>query len=84
MKSIMMLYILTNLPIENSAVKFSNTYFLNEKDWIPIKFQWSLFPNGTIDNKSAMVQVMSWRQTGNKPFTCTNADPVHRCIYVRH
>ena len=24
-------------------------------------------PNGTIDNKSAMVQVMAWCQTGDKP-----------------
>ena len=44
-----------------------------------------------IDNKSALVQVMAWCWTGNKPLpetivrrqviTCTNANPVHPHIY---
>ena len=36
-----------------------------------------------IDNKIALVQVMAWRRTADKPLiTWTNADPVHRRIYA--
>ena len=31
--------------------------------WISLKF----VPKGPIDNKAALVQVMAWRWTGNKP-----------------
>ena len=31
--------------------------------WISLK----CVPKGTIDNKSALVQVMAWHRTGNKP-----------------
>ena len=36
--------------------------FVNEKICI-------LIPNGPNDNKSALVQVMAWRQTGDKPLS---------------
>ena len=39
--------------------------FLNERD--KIKIQMKLVPKGLIDNKPALVQVMVWRQTGDKP-----------------
>ena len=42
--------------------------FINEKlcilTWISLKFD----PNGPIDNKSSLVQVMAWQLPGDKPF----------------
>ena len=41
--------------------------FLNEKDKIPIQISLKLVPRGPIDNKPALVHVMVWRRTGDKP-----------------
>ena len=30
------------------------------------EFNWSLFPGVQLTNKSALLQVMAWRQTGDK------------------
>ena len=39
--------------------------FLNEND--KIKMSLKLVPRSPIDNKSALVRVMAWRRTGDKP-----------------
>ena len=41
--------------------------FLNENVSIFIKILLKFVPNGSIHNKSALVQVMAWRRTGDKP-----------------
>ena len=41
--------------------------FLNKKDKIPIQVSLKLVPMGPIDNKPALVQVMVWHRTGDKP-----------------
>ena len=41
--------------------------FLNEKFGISIQTSLKFVPKGPIDNKSALVQVMAWRRTGDKP-----------------
>ena len=41
--------------------------FLNENDRIPIQISLKFVPRSLIDNKSALVQVMAWRQRGGKP-----------------
>ena len=41
--------------------------FLNENDWIPIQISLKFVPRNPIDNKAALVQVMAWRRTGDKP-----------------
>ena len=41
--------------------------FLNEIDKIPIQISLKLVPRSPIDNKSALVRVMAWRRTGDKP-----------------
>ena len=41
--------------------------FLNEKVIISIKISLKFVPKGPIDNESALVQVMAWRRTGDKP-----------------
>ena len=41
--------------------------FLNENIRISIQISLKFVPNGLIDNKPALVQVMAWHQTGDKP-----------------
>ena len=41
--------------------------FVNEKFCISIRISLKFVPKGPINNKSALVQVMAWRQTSDKP-----------------
>ena len=41
--------------------------FLNEDDKIPIQISLKLAPRSQIDSKPALVPVMAWRRTGDKP-----------------
>ena len=41
--------------------------FLNGNVCISIKVSLKFVPNGPIDNKSALVQMMTWHRVGNKP-----------------
>ena len=41
--------------------------FLNENDRIPIQISLRFVPRNPFDNKQALVQVMAWRQIGDKP-----------------
>ena len=41
--------------------------FLNESDKIPIEISLKFVPRSPIDNKLALVQVMAWCRTGDKP-----------------
>ena len=41
--------------------------FVNQKFCIFIQISLKFVPKGQIDNKSALVQVMAWRWTGDKP-----------------
>ena len=54
--------------------------FMNKKFGISSRISVKFIPKGPFDNKSAMVQVMAWRQA----ITWTNAAPVHWRIYMRH
>ena len=40
---------------------------MTEKCFISIQISLKFVSEGPIDNKAALVQVMAWRQTGNKP-----------------
>ena len=40
---------------------------LNENGKIPIQPSLQLLPKSPIDNKPALVRVMAWRRTGDKP-----------------
>ena len=42
---------------------------MNEKFCIKIRISLKVVLNGLIDNKSALVQVMAWRWTGDKPLS---------------
>ena len=41
--------------------------FLNENDRIPIRISLRFVPRSSIDNKLALVQVMAWCRTSDKP-----------------
>ena len=41
--------------------------FVNEKNCILIKISLKFVPEGPTDNNPAFVQIMAWRQIGNKP-----------------
>ena len=41
--------------------------FMNEKLQILIRISLKFVTKGPIDNKSAVVQVIAWRRTGDKP-----------------
>ena len=43
--------------------------FLNENIWIAINISLSFVPKGPIDNISALVQIMAWRWSGDKPLS---------------
>ena len=63
--------ILTHLPPNKMAAILADDIFkrifLNENVWISIQIALNFFPYGPIDTKSTLVQVMAWRQTGDKP-----------------
>ena len=44
-----------------------NCIFLNENDRIQIQISLKYVPRSPIDNKPALVQIMAWHQTGDKP-----------------
>ena len=46
-----------------------NSTFLNENHRIPIQISLKYIPMSPIDNKAALVQVMAWRRTGDKPLS---------------
>ena len=41
--------------------------FLNENVSISVKILWKFVPRGLINNIPALVQIMAWRQSGDKP-----------------
>ena len=44
-----------------------NRIFLNKNGWISITILLNSIPKNPIDNKPALVQVMAWHRTGDKP-----------------
>ena len=63
--------LLTHLPLDKVAAILAddifNCIFLNENDRIPIQISLNYITGSPIDKKSALVQLMAWRQTGDKP-----------------
>ena len=78
---------LIHLPLDKMAAILADAIFkgifLNETDKIPIQISLKLVPRSPIDNKSALVQVMAWRRTGDKPLPEPMMTPaVHWRIYA--
>ena len=51
------------------ADHISKYIFLNENDKIRVQISLKFVPMSRIDNIPALVQVMAWRWTGNKPLS---------------
>ena len=67
----------------NLADNIFKCIFFNENDRIPIQVSLKFVPRTQIDNTPALVQVMAWRRTGDKPLP----EPMmHQFIdaYMRH
>ena len=60
----------------------SQTTFSNEKLWNSIKISLKFVPKGPINNIPALVQMMAWRQPGDKPLSEPMMASVltHRCV----
>ena len=62
---------LTHLPLDKMTAILADDIFkcifLNENDRIPIELSLKSVSRGPVDNKPALVQVMAWRRTGDKP-----------------
>ena len=56
--------------------------FLNENVWIPIKISLKFVPKGPINNIPALVQIMAWRRSGDKPLSelMMSSLPTHICV----
>ena len=67
------IYILTHLPLNKmAAILQTNIFkciFLNENVRIQIQISLKSVSQGPNDSKSALVQVMTWHQTGDKPLS---------------
>ena len=62
---------LTHLPLDKMAVTLADDIFkcifLNENERILIQIALKFVPMSSIANKAALVQVMAWHLTGDKP-----------------
>ena len=59
-------------PIQNGrhiADNIFKRFFLIENIWIPIKISLKYVPKGPINNIPALVQIMAWRHSGEKPLS---------------
>ena len=65
------LNLLTHLPLDKMAAILADDnfkcIFFNENYRIMIQISLKYVPRSPIDNKSALVQVMVWRRSGDKP-----------------
>ena len=55
----------------------------NESVWISITISLKFVPKGPIDYKSALVQVMAWHRTGEKPLPESMLTQITNA-YIRH
>ena len=66
-----------------SQTTFSIAFFLGENIWIPIEIWLKFVPNGPINNIPALVDIMAWRLTADKPLS----EPMmtqFNDAYIRH
>ena len=58
-------------PINTNVRDFADDkcILLNENVWNSIKISLKFVPKGLINNMTAMVQIMAWRQPGDKPLS---------------
>ena len=57
-------------PHEQNGCHFADIFkyiFMNEKFWLSIQTSLKFAPKGPVDNNKALVQVMAWHRTVDKP-----------------
>ena len=64
----------------------SKRIFLNENVWISIQISLKFVPKGPINNIPALVQMMAWRRSGDKPLSepMMVSLPTHICVTRPH
>ena len=78
--------IITVKPRQNGghfANAFSNSCYSKAIDIFRFKFHWTWFPRVKSTNEAEMVQIVAWRQTGDKPLS----EPMRGwfiAAYIRH
>ena len=64
---------LTHLPLDKMAAILADenfrSIFFNENDRSPIRISLKFVPRTSIENKLALVQIMAWHRTGDKPLS---------------
>ena len=62
-----------HIEVETNGRHFADDIFkcifLNENVWIPIKISLKFVPKVQINNIPALVQILAWRRTGDKPLS---------------
>ena len=56
--------------------------FLNENVWILFKISLKFVPGGLINNIPALVQIMAWRRSGDKPLSETMVVSLPTHVYA--
>ena len=78
-------YINSLRPRQNGRIFADGIFrciFLNESIWIAINISLIFVPKGPIDNIPALVQIMDWRRSGDKPLSGPMMVrlPTHICV----
>ena len=65
-----------------SQTTFQNGFFFNENVYISITFSLNFVPRVPINNIPALVQIMAWRRSGDKPLSepMIASLPTHICV----
>ena len=58
-------------PVTRKMFPFDDVIMLNEIVWISIKISLKFVPKGSFNNITALVQIMAWRRSDNKPLSET-------------
>ena len=72
LKQVLLISANTLRPKQNGRCFADNTFkciFLNETVRISIKISLKFVPKGPINNNPALVQIMAWRRSGDKPLS---------------
>ena len=79
-------FLLTHHPLKTIPAISPNDIlyyiFVNENVWISIKISLKFVPKGQISNNPALIQILAWRQPGEKPLSALMVVRLPTHIYV--
>ena len=85
-KSLTHIWVINTLRPRRNEQHFADDVFkcifFNENVWISIKISLKFVPKGPINNIPALVQIMAWRRSGDKPLSepMMVSLPTHICV----